>query len=182
MVSFAHLAGIVSFALCQLTDFVIIAEIPSLEPSADNHNAKAYQEAKLVLDFGPDRLGHALLLPPSLQRILRDKQIPVESCPTSNIMTLELSKQCSGSLLEGIRAHPQLQSWLTQCHPICIATDDPGVFDTTATKELLLIQKGFELTKKDLIRIVIQSMDFAFCDDTTKRRVCDRMHQEVDSV
>jgi adenosine deaminase len=54
-----------------------------------------YYEAKAMIDFQPNRLGHALLLPPSLQKLLRQYNIPVETCPTSNLMTTSTIKTTS---------------------------------------------------------------------------------------
>jgi adenosine deaminase len=137
----------------------------------DESTKICYEEVKSILTFGPDRLGHALLLPPSLQRLLSEKKIPVESCPTSNVMTLELAKSCSGSLLEGLKQHPQLQNWIKSKHPISIGTDDPGVFDTNPTKELLLLHHAFSISREGINRILLESMDHAFCDSTTKERM-----------
>ena len=153
------------------------AEIPC---DRDDETSKiAFEEAKTILNFRPDRLGHALLLPPPLQTILSEKKIPIESCPTSNVMTLELAKHYSGSLLEGLKKHPQLKNWLEQKHPISIGTDDPGVFHTTATKELLLLQKAFGLHKSDLQRISLESIDQAFCSNITKTIILERMKRII---
>jgi adenosine deaminase len=148
----------------------------------DQATKTAFEEAQSILNFGPDRLGHALLLPPPLHKKLSDLKIAVESCPTSNVMTLELAKHSSGSLLEGLKKHPQLEYWLRTKHPISIGTDDPGVFHTTATKELLLLQKAFGLEKSELKRIVLDSMDQAFCDDVTKHIVIKRMKGRLSSL
>jgi adenosine deaminase len=117
-----------------------------------------------------------------LQKLLSKARIPVESCPTSNVMTLELAKHCSGSLLEGLRQHPQLENWLRVRHPISIGTDDPGVFHTNATKELLLLQKAFNVDKEGILGIVVQSMDHAFCSDKTKKLVSDRIRNNLSSI
>ncbi|KAG7362775.1 adenosine deaminase [Nitzschia inconspicua] len=153
------------------------AEVPC---SDEEKESSAYQDANAILDFVPDRLGHALLLPPILQKKLEDLRIPVEACPTSNVMTLELAERNSGgSLLEGLSRHPQLKRWLFETnHPLAISTDDPGVFHTTATKELVLLQKAYSLTNADLQKIVEQSMDYAFANQETKyfikQRIKDR--------
>lgn len=149
------------------------AEIPC--DGDDETSQIAFEEAKSILNFIPDRLGHALLLPPPLQQLLSEKNIPIESCPTSNVMTLELAKHYSGSLLEGLKKHPQLENWLDKKHPISIGTDDPGVFHTTATKELLLLQRAFNLKKGDLQRISVESMHQAFCSVDTKLVIVGRM-------
>jgi adenosine deaminase len=52
----------------------------------------SYRDTKKILDFEPDRLGHALLFTDEMYEALeRGKKIPSECCPTSNVMTLELA-------------------------------------------------------------------------------------------
>ena len=149
-------------------------------PCDDNLATKAaYQEAETMLEFRPDRLGHALLLPRTLQKKLSEARIPVECCPTSNVMTLELAKHYSGSLLEGLKRHPQLASWLQSSHPISIGTDDPGVFHTSATKELMVLQKAFDLDRGTLGKIVLQSMEHAFCSDDTRKLILSRISERL---
>jgi len=137
-----------------------------------------YQEVVDILDFRPDRLGHALLLPPKLRRRVRELQIPIETCPTSNVMTLELNKMADnhGDLLHGLRHHPNLEYWLSikkeeqddddQLHqlqqPLAVGTDDPGVFDTTLTRELLLIMRAFRLEPRRVAELAVRSLDYAF--------------------
>lgn len=124
-----------------------------------------------MLRFKPDRLGHALLLPDSLQFTLDDCHMPIETCPTSNVMTLELATNFSGNLIEGLKCHPRLQHWLDTNYPISVSTDDSGVFHTDPTKELLLLAMAYNLSEEDIQRIVLQSTQHAFCDDTTKSRI-----------
>jgi adenosine deaminase len=75
-------------------------ECPSSFP--DNHNdtditatssvvhSKEYKEIQRILRFRPDRIGHGVLLPKDLLLQLEELQIPVETCPTSNVLTLEM--------------------------------------------------------------------------------------------
>jgi adenosine deaminase len=159
------------------------AEIPCTDPSS-----RAYREAAAMLEFAPDRLGHALLLPPDLQARLLETRIAVESCPTSNVMTLELARHDSGShltLREGLAQHVNLRSWLATGHPVSLCTDDPGVFGTTLTTELWLVAHTFALDVPALVRLQEASMAFAFCDAATQSSVQARMqswHQEVNAV
>jgi adenosine deaminase len=163
-------------------------------------SSREYQDAECILAFKPDRLGHALLLPPSLQEQLLQLQIPVETCPTSNVMTLELNdtthSSSTESVVEGLRRHPQLSAWLfgedtsneVSCvvenkfpsHPISICTDDSGVFNTDATQELALLVAAFQTRGvgiQELKDLIFQSVDFAFCDDQTKKEVKGRLVQ-----
>lgn len=125
-------------------------------------------EAKAMIEFCPDRLGHALFVPNTL---LLQKRIPVETCPTSNVMTLELAQYAQGHLIQGLKQHPQLKEWLDTKYPLAIGTDDPGVFDTSPTKELWLLCRAFDINHSDLCRLVERSMEYAFCDERTKRRI-----------
>ena len=81
------------------------------------------------MDFKPDRLGHFLHVTPSqLSRALSD-ETPVEICPASNCCTLNLPH---------LGHHPTLKKLVDANHPVSFSTDDPGVFDTTASHSLAL--------------------------------------------
>lgn len=117
-----------------------------------------------------DRLGHALLLPPSALELARTKGLPFEVCPTSNVMTLRL---------ESLHAHPVLNNLLEPGHPISLNTDDSGVFNTTSSREHLLAASAFGLSRQHLCSISLAAVDQAFCSAETKaavlRDVCRRV-------
>jgi len=161
--------------------FVFLGEVPCGQVNDDASN-EAFIEAMNILDFGPDRLGHALLLPTALQETLLQKKIPVECCPTSNVMTLELASHHSGSVLAGLERHPQLGEWLQQSHPFSISTDDPGVFHTNSTKELILLQKAFHLSDKDICSMIVSSMDYAFCSIDTRSSIQMNIQSRIDEL
>lgn len=143
---------------------------------------KAYEEAHSIISFQPDRLGHALLLPQNVYDVLNKSPIPIECCPTSNVLTLELSNHavkstskstistststpnCPASILEvnsermkhlaqGLCFHPMLKHWLDKSYPISISTDDFGIFCTDSTQEWKLLVESFDL-KNDTSKIV----------------------------
>jgi adenosine deaminase len=98
-------------------------------------------------------------------------------------MTLELAKRSDGNLVEGLRNHhPGLSEWLSDKHPLCISTDDPGVFDTNATKELYLLAKAYDLDKHNLKRLTLEAVNHIFCDDTTKQRIKNLMRERLDTM
>ena len=45
-----------------------------------------------MLDFKPDRLGHACYLNPDLQNAILEREIPIEICLTSNVITKSVSE------------------------------------------------------------------------------------------
>jgi adenosine deaminase len=145
------------------------------EHDTDPERIRALEEAKALIAFHPDRLGHALLLPPSLLPALAASQVPVECCPTSNVMTLELATSCHGYLVEGLRSHPQLEYWLSSNYPFSVSTDDSGAFNTNPSKELLLLAMAWSLTPEKVEQIILQSIDHAFCDEATKSLLRERM-------
>eukprot|EP01034_Spumella_vulgaris_P028869 gene28869-35811_t len=106
-------------------------------------------ETTVVLNFGPDRLGHALhLLQFHLDQLLAMKHEgrapPIEICPTSNYFTLGLKSYSD---------HPQLHNLLRLGYPISINTDDRGIFDTSLTAELLHVKNSFRLSVAEIVEI-----------------------------
>ena len=139
------------------------------ETTKNNNELVAYQEAVSIIQFKPERLGHALLLSNSLMDKLIKDPIHIECCPTSNVMTLGLTTSSSqdtggqrGNLLDGIKYHPQLGQWIHHQYPISINTDDSGIFSTTLTKEYILVMKGYSLSESDLTRIIVNSVQHIF--------------------
>ena len=124
-----------------------------------------------MIDFHPDRLGHALLLTREQHEEVIRKGIPIETCPTSNVMTLELANRFHGKLVHGLRQHPALAQWIKASHPIVICTDDPGVFHTTLSKELLLVHEAMDVPLQHLVAMERNAMKYAFCDEETKEKV-----------
>jgi adenosine deaminase len=145
-------------------------EVPCAESNNDPNLAhvKALEEAHALISFHPDRLGHALLLPQSMRPALSSSKVPVEACPTSNVMTLELAASFHGHLVEGLKAHPQMEHWLSTDYPFSVSTDDSGVFNTNPSKELLLLSLAWNLSPAKLTHIVMRSIDHAFCDEKLK--------------
>ena len=148
-------------------------EIPMSEDDDTKTNSNehvAYQEAVSIIQFRPERLGHALLLSDSLIDKLIKDPIHIECCPTSNVMTLELTSTSSqvageegrGNLLDGIKYHPQLGQWIHHQYPISINTDDSGIFSTTLTKEYILVMKGYNLNETYLTNIIVNSINHIF--------------------
>ena len=113
-----------------------LAEIPWAPDSRD------------ILDFEPDRVGHALFLSKKDHDLLLKKEIPVEVCLSSNTMTANIL----------IESHP-LSIWVRESHPFAICTDDTTIYDTNTTKEYSLAKQHFGLEPEDLAKA---SMKYKF--------------------
>ena len=117
-----------------------------------------------MIEFGPDRLGHAVCAGGGVERALLRSRIPVEACPTSNVVT--------GSV-PGYAGHP-LGRLLAAGHPVSVCTDDPGVFRTTLSEELRLVHEHLRVPIAQLARMQEDAAAFAFdADPRVRERVGD---------
>ena len=118
------------------------------------------KDTDAILDFQPDRLGHMLVFDAKQQaRLVKDCNIPIEICPTSNIRTLEL---------EGIQDHPCLDNWLELQYPIVLCTDDKGVFGTTLTREYVLVARSYKISRYQVVKLVQGSLSYCFDAEAAK--------------
>jgi adenosine deaminase len=109
---------------------------------------------------GADRLGHGVRIiddiegerPGRLAALLRDKRIPLELCPSSNVQTGAV-----GSIAE----HPfDLLARLR--FRVTVNTDNRLISDTTMSKEMLRLVEAFGYGWSDLARFTINAVKSAF--------------------
>lgn len=88
------------------------------------------EEVSQMLAAGPARVGHCVFISERAAEILRIRQIPLEICITSNMLTGGIAKP----------SDHHISSWLKESrfHPVTINTDDFSVFSTTLCKEMML--------------------------------------------
>ncbi|KAG7384571.1 hypothetical protein PHYPSEUDO_002471 [Phytophthora pseudosyringae] len=141
------------------------------------------QESARILNFGPDRLGHACCLPEPLYAKMLALRIPVEVCLTSNVHTLaryrrggdckcpsDAKLEVSGLCECGFTSHPhgkllaneRGQEQQLGVYPLCLCTDDYGVLDTTLSTEYLRAARAFALSKARLLEIAKAPIDTIF--------------------
>ena len=127
-----------------------------------------------MLAFRPDRLGHALWLAPAwVDALLADApgaRVPIEVCPTSNLATLEL---------DDLARHPTLGGWLAHGYPVCLCTDDPGVFATSLSAEYLRVARAFGLGARALGALALTPVGFCFGLDAAARARLEARVREV---
>jgi len=97
------------------------------------------------------RIGHGVraIEDPQLVEYLRERQIPLEVCPTSNICLSVYSS------LEEHALPRLLQAGLY----VTINSDDPPMFNTTLTNEYLICQKTFGWNKAIIERLMLNAVD-----------------------
>lgn len=107
-----------------------------------------------------ERIGHGVgaARDPELLDYLRDNNITVEMCPTSNICTRAVDK---------IANHP-LPTMIEHGVPVTLSTDDPGMFNTYLNKEYQLVADTFGLSNTQLAELAKAGVRGAYCDETLR--------------
>jgi adenosine deaminase len=109
------------------------AGLPALPHAGETGGPESIRGALDVLHAV--RIGHGVrcLEDADLVEELRERQIPLEVCPTSNICL---------KVFPAIEAHP-LQKLIAEGLCITVNSDDPPMFSTTLTDEYMLLDRVF---------------------------------------
>ncbi|XP_017856004.1 PREDICTED: adenosine deaminase-like protein [Drosophila arizonae] len=109
-------------------------------------------EIREMIRFGMSRCGHGTYLSDSGFEHMKEENIPIECCLTSNVK--------SGTVAN-IGVH-HLKQLMATCAPKVLCTDDSGVFDTTLSDEFFLATESFGLTKSQCIALTMEAVEHAF--------------------
>jgi len=136
------------------------------------HFAEYYnrKEQDLVLNWRPERLGHAINITRDDYQYLLQSPIPIECCPTSNIFTKSIETYCQ---------HPfkHLQKRFKQkygnekYYPLIVCTDDFGVFQTDLTSEWYKMCRAHHLHHNDVQQLTMNAIEFIFASENVKRQL-----------
>lgn len=107
-----------------------------------------------ALELGAERIGHgiAAVRDEALMRHLRDRDIPLEVCPTSNIVT---------GVVQRLEDHP-LRRLYDAGVPIVLNSDDPAMFRCSLVDEYRLAQRVFGFSEAELRGIASNGFRYAF--------------------
>lgn len=113
--------------------------------------------------LGAERIGHGVFIKDcdEAYRIVKEKQVVLEMCPTSNVQTKAVNE---------FSEHP-----IYQFHKdgikVTVNTDNRTVSDTTMANECNIVFKEFNMSENDYKQIYFNSVVASFADSETKERL-----------
>ncbi len=111
--------------------------------------------------LGAERIGHGInaLLDPVLVAYLRERQVPVDVSPTSNVCTRQVAS---------LREHP-LPRMLAEGLLVTLNSDDPPMFGTTLSNEYLVAASVLGLSRAQLAELAANAVRASFLDADAKK-------------
>ena len=127
-----------------------------------------------ALNIGAERLGHVLSAPADAELIeeLSHRQIPVEICMTSNVVT---------ACLPELRQHP-VRRLFEDGLLVTLNSDDPAMFHTSLIREYEIAQDVFGFSDEHVRELARNSLEASFLPADQKVRLLDRFDQAAHSV
>ncbi|KAK5649026.1 hypothetical protein RI129_003918 [Pyrocoelia pectoralis] len=124
-------------------------------------------EVSEILKFKPDRIGHGTTIHTRYGgshanwELYNALKIPLECCPTSNVLSDTVKNYKEHHILE----------WIKNELPFCINTDDKGIFSTNLSNEFFHVGNAFNLSKEYLFNCNLNTIDFTFANDDEKNQL-----------
>lgn len=131
--------------------------IPFTIHAGENGSVKEIEKA---IEFGATRIGHGVRAINSvyIQQLIKEKDILLEICPTSNIQT---------NAINSYENHP-IYKFYKDNIKVCINTDNKTISNITLTDEYLTLYKTFNFVKDDFIKMNQYAIEKAFINDDEK--------------
>ena len=136
------------------TEVFAFAKAAGLHLTAHAGESGGPESVWAALRLGAERIGHgiAAVRDPNLLRHLRDHDIPLEICITSNLVT---------GVVKRLEDHP-IRALYDAGVPIVLNTDDPAMFACTLTDEYRLAVRAFGFSEAELRGIAENGFRYGF--------------------
>ena len=118
------------------------------------------ESVRLAVEYGASRIGHGVRIyeDPELVALIKEKNIALEMCPTSNRQT---------HAIEDMADYPFMQ-YLKDGVKVTLNTDDMGIEGTTLPDEFRYMEETFGLTPEQERIVLANAIDAAFTTDAVK--------------
>lgn len=118
-----------------------------------------------ALRMGASRIGHGVRAceDKELMEVLRERQIPLEMCPSSNVQT---------KAVPSFEEHPVLD-YLRRGLLVTVNTDNMTVSDTTEEREYRLLSQRLGMMKEEHKKLLLNAADAAFLTAEERWRIKD---------
>ena len=123
------------------------------------------ESIRAALRMGASRIGHGVRAgeDPELLEELKERQIPLEMCPSSNVQT---------KAVPSLSEHPVL-SYLRHGLLVTVNTDNMTVSDTTIEREFRLLKEELGMTPEERRQLLLNAADAAFLTAEERWRLRD---------
>lgn len=124
-----------------------------------------------VGNLNADRVGHgiALLEDIALTQVVAERQVTLEVCPTSNVLT--------GAVLS-LEDHP-LAHLFAHDVPVTVNTDDPLICDLTLSDEYFYLHQAGQLTFNMMKKTIMNAARAAFLSDDERKALIQRFETQL---
>jgi aminodeoxyfutalosine deaminase len=111
--------------------------------------------------LGAERIGHGLtaIQDPEVMALLRDRRIPLEVCPTSNVAT---------GLIARFEDHP-LGRFMAGGLTVTLNSDDPAMFGTSLLEEFVRAARAFSLSQEQIVHLAENAIRCSFLPEDEKQ-------------
>lgn len=117
-----------------------------------------------------NRIAHGIrsIDDPYLMEVLRERQIALEVCPTSNYHTGVVPSLASHPLAELVRAHV----------PVALSTDDPAISEICLSDEYNIALEA-NISRNTLAQMVLTAATHSFLPPLEKKKLVSELQQEL---
>lgn len=127
------------------------------------------ESIRQAVEYGAKRVGHGLraMEDPELLEMLKEKEILLEMCPTSNIQSYSVP---------GYENHP-IRQYFDMGLRVTVGTDDMTICDTNLKKEYAMLKKYLNFTGEELYRMNQYAAEGAFLSTYDRRQLLRRLKE-----
>jgi len=123
----------------------------------------SFKEVEKAINIGASRIGHGVhaIESKEIQQLIKEKDILLEICPTSNIQT---------NAIDYYENHP-IYKFYKDNIKVCINTDNKTVSNINLNQEYDKLKKYFNLNENDFKQMNLYAIDYAFISEEEKNKL-----------